>query len=322
MKVLIITSEWPHYENDIIGIHVVNQVNQLLNAGVEVSVFNFLGYKNPFNYVKAIIRLRRFNLRKYDVVHAHHGQSGIVALSQNQCPVVVTFHGSDLQGIRDQRGRLTPLGYILRLSSQWVARRANEIILVADHLARHIHSRPYHLIPAGIDLNSFRPMSKEESRAILELPMNARLILFVGNPERTEKRFWLAQKVVDLLTETIPAQLVIANGVLPERMPLYMNACDLLLVTSSTEGSPNAVKEALACNLPIVSTDVGDIRQRIQSVTGCLVCENDQPETIRITVNQALSKNKCIQGREAVLDFDESILIQKVIMVYQKALSK
>lgn len=318
-RVLIVTSEWSTSINDISGIHVGNQVNRLRAVGINVSVFHFLGHKNLLNYFKAIIQFRRLDFDKYDVIHAHHGQSGIVALAQKQCPVVVTFHGSDLQGIRDQQGRVTPLGYILSLSSQWVASRANEIILVADYLAKYIHNRPYHLIPAGIDLNLFHPTSMEEARAILGFPMNKRLILFVGNPARTEKRFWLAQKAVESLPGTIPAQLVNANGVPPEKMPIYMNACDILLVTSSTEGSPSTVKEALACDLPIVSTDVGDVCQRIESIEGCIVCTNDQPAVIALALKEVLDRNERIKGRESVRDLDENLLVKKTIQVYEKA---
>jgi glycosyltransferase involved in cell wall biosynthesis len=322
MKVLIVTSEWPAYENDITGIHVVNQVRRLREAGVQVSVFSFYGRKNPINYVRSALRFRLLDFKKFDLIHAHHGQSGIIALSQSQLPVVVTFHGSDLQGIRDRQGRLTFLGYVLRRSSQWVATRASEVILVADHLAKYINNRSYYLIPAGIDLNLFHSMSMDQARSILEFPADIRLILFVGNPERTEKRFWLAQKALSIMRETIPVEMVIANGVPPEKMPLYMNACNLLLVTSSTEGSPNVIKEALACGLPIVSTDVGDIRQRIAPIEGCIVLENDQPETIALALNQVLFENRRIVGYGIARDFDENILVQKVIMIYQKIVSK
>jgi glycosyltransferase involved in cell wall biosynthesis len=258
------------------------------------------------------------DISEYDVIHAHHGQSGIVALAQKKRPVVITFHGTDLQGIRDQSGQVTPLGYVLRLSSQWVAMHAGEIILVADHLAKHIRNRPYHLIPAGIDLNLFRPLPMEDARFMLGLPTDMRLILFVGDPDRTEKRFWLAQKALDFLHEMV--QLVVVNGVSPEKIPFYMNACDILLVTSSTEGSPSVVKEALACDLPIVSTDVGDIRQRIKSIDGCVVCENDLPETIALALKKVLDRNKRIEGRESVRDLDERLLTQKIIQVYEKAI--
>lgn len=96
---------------------------------------------------------------------------------------------------------------------------------------------------------------------MLGLPSDGRVALFVGDPARPEKRYWLAQKTVNLLVSRIQVELIVASSGPYEQVPLYyMNACDALLLTSSHEGSPNAVKEALACNLPVVSVDVGDVR--------------------------------------------------------------
>jgi glycosyltransferase involved in cell wall biosynthesis len=234
--------------------------------------------------------------------------------------VVVTFHGSDLQGIRDPRGRVTPLGYVLRFSSRWVATHADVVILVSQHLARYLPKDiAYHVIPAGIDLGLFRPIPMADARHLLGLPMDMRLVLFVGNPERTEKRFWLAKEAVASLDGMPGIRIVVANNVPLERMPLFMNACDALLLTSSSEGSPNAVKEALACNLPVVSTDVGDVRQRIGNLDGCRVCSDNRPESLAQALGQVLESHARIQGRQAVLDMDEGVLIRKVIGVYEKA---
>jgi len=320
VKILIVTTEWPRFEGDSSGIHVVNQINFLRRVGVLVDVFPFRGRKNPLAYRRARRDLNRIDLDQYDIIHAHHGQSGLVALSQDRRPVVVTFHGTDLQGIRDRRGRVTPLGYVLRFSSRWVAAHANEVILVSAHLARFLPKDiAYQVIPAGIDLSLFRPIPMADARLVLGLPRDARLVLFVGNPERTEKRFSLAQRAVASLKEMPAVQLVIANNVPLEKMPLYMNACDALLLTSSSEGSPNAVKEALACNLPVVSTDVGDVRQRVGTLDGCRVCPDDQPESLTQALRQILESHGRIQGRQAVLDMDEGMLVRKVIAVYEKA---
>ena len=323
MRGFIITTEWPRFEGDISGIHVVNQIKSLKQAGLSVDVFSFRGHKNPLSYWNASREFRKINLSQYDIIHAHHGQSGIVALSQYQRPVVVTFHGSDLQGIRDLRGRVTPLGYMLRFSSRWVASRATEVILVSQNLAHYLPKRIlYQIIPAGMDLNLFRPIPMTEARTALGFPLDTRLVLFIGNPERTEKRFWLAQKATNIIRDALVVQLVVANNLVLEQIPLYMNACNVLVVTSSSEGSPNVVKEALACNLPIVSTDVGDVRQRIGSIDGCIVCDNDDPETIAFALKQVLARNERICGRKTVSDLDENLLTKKVIAVYEKALSK
>jgi glycosyltransferase involved in cell wall biosynthesis len=321
MKVLIITSEWPGSVFDISGIHVVNQVKKLRELKVDVSVFNFYGRKNPLCYLKAILDFKRLPLCQYDVIHAHHGQSGLVALSQNFLPVIVTFHGSDLQGIRDLDGHVTLSGYMLRFLSRWVASHANRIILVAPHLVRYLPATSsYQIVPVGIDLHLFRPLPMMDARVALELPLDSRLVLFVGNPARTEKRFWLAQKVMESLSGSLHARLVVANNVPSEQMPLYMNACNVLLLTSSSEGSPSVVKEALACNIPIVSTDVGDVRQRVEAINGCIVCADDQPESLAKALSEVLQNDARIQGREMVLDMDEDLVSKKIIDIYERVI--
>jgi glycosyltransferase involved in cell wall biosynthesis len=322
MHVLIVTTEWPVYENDITGIHVINQVNRLKESGVEVSVFNFRGCKNPFNYFKAVLRFWHLDLKKFDLIHAHHGQSGIVALSQNKLPVVVTFHGSDLQGIFDKCGNLTFQGRILKRASHLVARLADEIIIVSEHLKFFLPPRSYHVIPIGIDMDMFFPRQLTEARKMLGLLSDNCLVLFVGDPDRTEKRFWLARESIEIIRNHCNVELIVAQGIPNEKMPLYMNACDVLLITSSSEGSPTVLKEALACNLPVVSTDVGDVRERIDSIDGCVVCKNDRPETIAAALVQVLSRRQRINSRQTVLELEEHLLTQKIIQVYQLVIDK
>lgn len=317
MRILIVTSEWPDYTDDVTGIHVVNQVKRLQEAGVDVSVFSFIGRKNLFKYIKAIMGFRRLDLDDYDVIHAHHGQSGIVALCQKKLPVVVTFHGSDLQGLFNKWGHLTLLGYVLRLTSRMVAKLADEVIIVSGHLKSFLPGRSYHVIPIGIDIDLFSPMRLAEARQALGLPLDKRLILFVGDPDRTEKRFWLARESVDAIQDQLNVRLIVCHSISHEKMPLYMNACDVLLLTSSSEGSPTVIKEALGCNLPIVSVDVGDVRQRIAKVEGCIICDDARPETISSALQSVLVKPYRIESRESIADLDERVLINEVIDVYK-----
>jgi len=242
---------------------------------------------------------------------------------QARTPVIITFHGSDLQGIRDTKGRVTLAGHILKWVSRFVAQRADEVIIVSEHMQRYLPSRAYHVIPAGIDTQLFRPLDQDEARRQLGLPLAKHIVLFVGDPQRPEKRYWLAEAVMDQIRSRLPsAQLVVASGVPHSKMPLYMNASDALLVTSSSEGSPVAVREALACNLPVVSVDVGDLRYRIGAVSGCVLCENDQPQTIAQALETVLRRKERIAGQDILSEMDEGLLIHKVIGVYRQALSK
>src|SRR5207245_7576658 len=136
---------------------------------------------------------------------------------------------------------------------QIIARRADATIVVAEHMKRYLdRSVAAHVIPSGIDFELFRRMPREEARGRLGLPRTDHLVLFVGNPNLARKRYALAQRAVAILNRSLPAQLIVGWGVPHTDIPILMSACDALVFTSMQEGSPNAVKEALACDLPVV----------------------------------------------------------------------
>src|SRR5438128_797682 len=135
------------------------------------------------------------------------------------------------------------------------------------------------------------------------------------------KRFPLAQRAMELLNQSLPAELIVGWGVLHTDMPYYMNACDALVFTSVQEGSPNAVKEALACNLPVVSVAVGDVPLRLHGVAECEVCADDRPETIAAGLERVLRSGRRSNGRDALKDLDEASLTAKVIDVYRSVLT-
>src|SRR5262245_35012549 len=138
MYILLITSEWPTQQRPEWVPFLVQQVQALRRAGVQVDVFPFRGAKNPFNYLQAYYQVRRCLRRKsYDLIHAHFGQSGILAFPKS-VPLVVTFHGSDLEGIVGPKGRYTFSGRVLRFLSKRIASLADEIIVVSESLAKHL----------------------------------------------------------------------------------------------------------------------------------------------------------------------------------------
>jgi glycosyltransferase involved in cell wall biosynthesis len=322
MKVLMITSEWPTPNHPEWVPFLVREVQQLRNQGLHLDIFPFQGNMRPANYVAAWHALQqRVVDHAYDLIHAQFGQSALLAVVPKRLPLVVTFRGSDLNGIIGAQGRLTLAGRMLRYLSQLVSLRADEIILVARKLAAALPRKRYHVIPSGLDLSLFHPVSQQEARRQLNLCPDYHYVLFVASRRNPIKRYALAKAATSIIESERPVELLVVEGEPPNRVPLYMNAADVLVLTSTREGSPNVVKEALACNLPVVSVDVGDVRERLQGVGGCRVTEDDRAETIAAALREVLRRGQRVNGRETVRHLSLEMTAQRIIDVYRQALS-
>lgn len=324
LRVLMVTSDYPTNGRPRTTHFIKRQADFLRTAGVDVEVFHFEGYKKLSNYARAWVRLRRHLERaRYDLVHAQFGQSGVLAFPK-RIPLVVTLRGSDILGIVDDgSGRYTAKGRVLQALSRQVARRADAVILVSDHMRELVgRTDSVHVIPSGLDLALFRPLPRDEARRRLGLPLASRLVLFVGRPNQARKRFTLAKQAVEILDRTLPAELVVAWQVQHVDIPYYMAACDVMVFTSMQEGSPNVVKEALACDLPVVSVPVGDVETRLAGVDGCEVCSDERPEAIAEALERVLRRGRRINGRATVQHLDETLLTQKVISIYESIVGR
>jgi teichuronic acid biosynthesis glycosyltransferase TuaC len=323
IRVLMVTSEWPT-QSWAPNHFIARQATFLRSSGVDVDVFHFHGAKNPINYLKAWVQLRaKLAHGSYDLLHAQFGQGALLALPR-QLPLVVTFRGSDLQGIiGDFEGRLTRAGKILQRLSKFVARHADAVVLVSEHMRRLIdESIPTHVIPSGIDFDLFRCIPQDDARLHLGLPLNKRLVLFVGRTTEVRKRYELARRAVEILNQSLSAELIVGWGFPHKEIPFLLNACDALVFTSLQEGSPNAVKEALACNLPVVSVAVADVPMRLEGIPGCEVCADDRPETLASALERVLRRAERIDGRKTVKNLAEDLLTQKLISIYQSVLKR
>jgi glycosyltransferase involved in cell wall biosynthesis len=320
LRVLMVTCEWPDADSPHHVPFIVRQVNFLRRAGVDIDVFSFRGARNPLNYARAWARARRrLHRGTYDLIHAQWGQSAPTVLP-TRLPLVVTFRGGEGEGIVGDDGRYTVSGEVLRLVSSYVARRADELVVVSAHMREYLPNRRTHVIPSGLDFSRFPLMPKEDARRQLGLPQDKRLVLFAGNPDEARKRHPLAAQVVARLPTDAAAELVVMWRVPHDRVPLYMNACDALLFVSMYEGSPNVVKEALACNLPVVSVAVGDVGERLDGVAGCTVCETSDPDRLAMALAGTLRRGQRCDGRSAVQNLNEETLAQRMIDIYRLAI--
>ena len=323
IRVLMVTSEWPTPENPFLVPFLVQQVEFLRRAGAEVEVFSFRGAKNPMNYLKAWWRFnRRYKCRRkrYDLVHAQFGQAALIPWPK-RLPLVITFHGCDILGELSPGGRRSLRGKLLVWLERTVARFADEVLIVSNEMRKNLPAlMPLHILPTGVDLDSLPSLTREEARRQLGLPLDERLALFVGSPHELRKRYPRAQQAVEVLNQRLPTRLILTWDRPHREVLTMMHACDVLVVTSRQEGSPTIVKEALACNLPVVSVIVGDVVERLEGVEGCEIVPDDKPETIAAAIERSLRRGGRIRGREAIAQLDEKVLADKLIGIYRSVL--
>ena len=319
MKVLLITTEWQSQELPYNAAFLHQEVGALKKRGIEVDVFHFVAKKSLSNYLAAWVKLRKLLRREnYDLIHAHWGQSAILALPK-KIPLVVTHRGGDLEGIVDENGKITLQGRLLRFISQFVGLLADKVIIVSGSLAKYLWVKEYIVLPVCLDTELFKPMDKRACRERLGLDNKAKIILFPSDPSRVEKRFWLAEEACKQCS--IPNELLVLQNIPHDQMPLYMNAANALIITSKYEGSPTVVFEALACNLPIVSVDVGDVKSRISVFEGCVVCENDEPESVSKGIDYVLHRDERLESSTQMQEFNAEKFANEMINIYKEVLN-
>lgn len=320
MKVIVLTAMYPTQERPVFGTFVQEQVESLRKAGVEVDVMFFDGQHSLRNYVRAGVELRRrLDSEHYDLVHGHYGLVALPALMQRKCPVVITYHGSDLLGEIGPNGGYTFAGKLKVLLCKAMGHFVDGRIIVAELLRARNWSAV--MIPMGVDMELFRPRPRDEARRQLGLPLDRRLILFVANPANRRKQIGLAQAAIDLVAANDPTvELVPVFNVPHDQVPVYMNAGDLLILTSDHEASPCVVKEALASNIGVVSVDCGDVVERLRGVEGSYIAERD-PVDIANKLRLALDFPGERNGRMMVEPLSMENTARQTIAVFERALA-
>ena len=310
VRALIVTNMWPTAADPAFGVFVREQVEAVRSAGARCDVRFVNGRAGRRAYAAAVPSLRRELARGgYDVVHAHHALSGLATwLAARSCraapPWLLTHHGIEVFD-----GWQAPL-------ARWLTPRADWALVVSPAMARRLDLTADHVMPMGVDLTAFRPGDRAAARARLGLPPGGALIAWVG-ADRPEKRLWLARQAVARLRETLPeAELLVVSGLEHAAVALWLTAADALLLTSAREGAPVVVKEALACDRPVVSTDVGDVRQLVAPVAGCAVVAAT-PEALADGLRRALQHGP-VQGRAAVAAYDVRLLARRLMRLYER----
>lgn len=279
------------------------------------------GRNRKLIYAKGIYELRR-RLDGVSLVHAHYAYVGAVARTQWKVPVVLTYHGDDALGTITTRGTASRKSRVIAAGCRGLARYCDAIIVQSPQMAGKFHHGNMHILPHEVDLDTFHPVDSDSARRQLGLSPSKRYVLFAANPAIAVKNFPLAQAAADLLKSRVPdAELVVVHKEPQTRLALYMSACDALVFPSYQEGSPNIVKQAMACNLPIVATDVGDVREVIGNTAGCRVCAPDT-EAFASALEPILSSPFRTAGRQAVEHLSGPLVAARLIRVYEEVLRR
>jgi len=322
-SVLVVTNLWPTEADPSFGSFVKAQMESLRPLGVEFDVLFVNGRESRWNYFRGIPQARRLlRAKHYDLIHAHFGFSGWVARFQLSAPLVVSFMGDDVLGRPAQSGRVTVFGRLMKLSGFLLARLAAAVIVKSRQMARQLGMPSAQVIPNGVDLSLFRPMDQAEARKRLGLDPGKKFVLFPYNPAEARKRFDLIEAAVSIARNQVPdLELLIARGLPQEQVAIYMNAADVLVMASLFEGSPNAVKEAMATNLPVITVDVGDTPQLIGPTEGCYLVPREAA-AIAEKIVEVCRRGGRTNGREWIRRLSMEAVAKQVVAVYAEILQQ
>ncbi len=309
MKVLFVSSG-----NKRSGISQVveNQGASLVRQQFEVDYFTVAG-KGAWGYLRNIPRLRRA-IRKgnYDIIHAHYSLSGFLATlsAPRNNNIVVSFMGTFRKGT---------LKYFL---ARFLAKhRWKAVIVKSERMKAQIGLEKAFLVPNGVELQKFISLPHRDIlRRELGFAEGLKTVIFVADPSRPEKNFRLCREAVDRLGNHSVELLAVYERPHWE-VARYMKAADVLMLTSFTEGSPNVIKEAMAANCPIVTTNVGDVQEIIGDTEGCHIMYTFEAAEGAEKLKKALDFSRRTRGRERIkaLGLDDISIAEKIIAIYNKA---
>lgn len=301
MRVLIIARN----KNGRFAPFITEQVKALENEGIECRYYSvlrngFWGYLWQFPGLLKAIHSFHPNL-----IHAHYGLCGVLANLQRRIPVVTTYHGSDINAPR-----------VLRFSKLAIRLSRFNIFVSSKNIIKAKPIGQYSLIPCGISLNDYSIIDRSHARQEMGLIPDGKYVLFAGAFDNPVKNARLAMQAM----EKVPGvKLIELKGYSRDQVATLMQAVNVLLMTSFTEGSPQVIKEAMACGCPIVSVDVGDVKDLIDGVDGCYLSERE-PKSIADCINRAIAFSGRTMGREVIIEkkLTNDLIAKQILAVYHR----
>ena len=326
MNILIVGNNKPGH----FAPFVEEQVRVLQQQGCEVVFYGVKG-KGLLGYLRALPALcRTIRAEQPDIVHAHYGLSGLLANLQRRVPVVTTYHGSDIN--KPNILRFSKIAMRLSAWNIFVSKRNVEIASLPDYLKKRST-----LLPCGVNMTDDQLTSRAEARKALGIIDAAKIVLFAGAFNNMVKDPVLAQEAIDQCAKFTNGlrvlndlkdlndsalTLVELRGYTRAQVNQLMCAANCLLMTSKTEGSPQVIKEAMACGCPIVSVDVGDVAERVSGVDGCYVVSSRKPKDIANALQLAMAFEGKTNGRQRIIEMglDNEQVAKRLVEIYERLL--
>lgn len=302
MRILVVAS----FNKGRFAPFIVEQVEALKRAGCEIGWYGLQG-KGMMGYMKNLsVMIKKIHAFSPDVIHAHYGLSGLLANLQRRVPVVITYHGSD---INDKK--VLPFSRMAMRLSAW------NVFVSSKILNKARPKRNFCLLPCGIDLNDLQLTTRSEARNRMHLDKDKKYVLFSGAFDNAVKNAPLAKEAVAQLD--VSTEILELKGYSRDEVTLLMCAADAFLMTSFAEGSPQVIKEAMACGCPIVSVDVGDVSERVAGVEGCYVAKTRESKELADLILKAMAFEGKTDGRDKIVfdGLDNRSVAEKLMKIYE-----
>ncbi|MBP7496471.1 MAG: glycosyltransferase [Bacteroidales bacterium] len=325
MKILQVTNAFPTASMPVYGIFIREQIESLKLIGMDSDIYFINGReKGKKEYLNAVFRLKKL-MNNYDLIHCHHFITAAIVLALKPKPKVIVSFLSD--GIKEFINPDFPLfnkmvkeniyKFIINKSSARIFKKAIPEFLLEDAFSFYL--------PNGVNTDIFKPVNKIKAKEYLGLNPNKTYLLYTSliDLNRREKRYDIFKETINLLKNKYKRQDIeelVMTEVERDKVPFYFNSAALHLLTSDFEGSPNTVKESLACNTPVVSTNVGNVREMLKGLNSCFVSDSNNPEALAELVIKALNSTGKDNLRQVVLDkeLDMNSVAVKLKDIYMK----